>query len=215
MEVIRDYGNMIVDGTLVTVQLTVLAFTGALVFAFIFGLAKISPYRAVRWFAVAYIEFFRGTSVLVQLFWVFFAFPLFGVFLEPFEAGVIVLTLNSGAYSAEIIRGAVQAVPRAQIEAAIALNYSSWNRWWFVVLPQSVPMMLPPLSNEAVNMIKASAVVSLITISDLSFVATIIRKNTGLTFEPYTTSLVIYFSLSLAAIGGFRFLERRFGRYRA
>jgi polar amino acid transport system permease protein len=146
---------------------------------------------------------------------VFYALPLFGVFLEPFHAGVIALTLNSGAYGAEIVRGAVQAVPRAQIESAIALNYSSWNRWWYVVFPQSIPLMLPPMCNEAINVIKASAVVSLITISDLSFVATIIRKNTGLTLEPYTASLLIYFAISLAAIGGFRLLERRFGRYKA
>jgi polar amino acid transport system permease protein len=214
MEVIRDYSNMILDGTWVTVQLTVLAFMGSLVFSFVFGLAKTSPFRLIRWIAVTYIEFFRGTSVLVQLFWVFYAFPLFGVFLEPFEAGVIALSLNGGAYGAEIIRGAVLAVPRAQIDAAVALNYSSWNRWWFVVLPQAVPMMLPPLCNEAINMVKASAVVSLITISDLTFVATIIRKNTGLTLEPYMTSLILYFAISLAVIGGFRFLERRFGRYR-
>src|SRR5262245_41827711 len=118
MELVRP----LLDGAAVTAEITALSIVVALLVAFPVGLARLSTVGPVRWLAGAYVEVFRGTSVLVQMFWFFFALPAFGVRLTPVAAGVLALGLNVGAYGAEIVRGAVKAVPRGQLEAATALN---------------------------------------------------------------------------------------------
>ena len=120
------YLTLILEGAWVTVRLTVMGAAVALVFAFLAGLGRLSHHAAVRWLATAYIEFFRGTSIFVQLFWIYFVLPLTGVTLTPMQAGVRALGLNVGAYGAEVVRGAILSVPRDQYEATTALNLTRW-----------------------------------------------------------------------------------------
>ena len=121
------YFGLIRDGFLVTVELTVLGCILALIVAFVAGLSRMSRHTALRWLATVYIEFFRGTSIFVQLFWAYFVLPLFGLPLSSLQAGVLALGLNVGAYGAEVVRGAIQAVPRAQREASTALNLTRYQ----------------------------------------------------------------------------------------
>jgi polar amino acid transport system permease protein len=205
------------------VTLVSLAF--ALAIAFVLGLARLSGRRLVRVAAGTLIEFFRGTSVIVQLFWVFFALPLlpFGIRLSAWVAGVAVLSLNAGAYAAEVVRGAVQAVPRGQYEAATALNLSAWQRTRRVVVPQALPAMLPPFGTAAVDLTKASALVGFITVEDLTFWAEQTRLVTGEAAIVYGLTLVAYFAFALllsalfnglALLTPLRRAERRAGRTR-
>lgn len=206
------YLLLILDGAWVTVRLTVMGCALALVVAFIAGLGRIAPWAPVRWLATAYIEFFRGTSIFVQLFWIYFVLPLTGVALTPMQAGVLALGLNVGAYGAEVVRGAILAVPRDQYEATVALNLTGWQRLRHVILPQALPLMLPTFGNNAIELLKATAVVSLISLSDMTFQAQIVRSQTGNTILPFVTILVIYFALSLLIAAVMGRIERRVTR---
>ncbi|MGH2780233.1 MAG: ectoine/hydroxyectoine ABC transporter permease subunit EhuC [Thermoleophilaceae bacterium] len=210
MSEIQPFLPFLLKGALVTAQVTLLGLLLALAVAFVAGLGRLSSVRAVRWAAGGFIEVFRGTSVVVQLFWFFFALPIFGLSLTPMLAAVLALGLNGGAYAAEVVRGAVLAVPREQLEAATALNLSRSMRMRRVILPQALPLMLPPFGNVSVDLLKASALVSLVTVSDLTFRAQQVRASTGETALLFGLILAIYFALAGVLALFWHLLERRF-----
>jgi polar amino acid transport system permease protein len=206
------YIPLMLEGALVTIELTVLGSALALVMAFLGGLGRLSPHFALRALATAYIEFFRGTSIFVQLFWAYFVLPLFGLTLTPLQAGVAALGLNVGAYAAEVVRGAVKSVGREQHEACVALNLTRWQCLRYIILPQAFVVMLPTFGNNAIELLKGSAVVSLISLGDLTFQAQVVRSQTGSTMVPFVTSLIIYFAIASVISAGVRGLERRLTR---
>lgn len=206
------YLTLILMGAWVTVKLTLMGSALALVVAFIAGLGRISRHAWVRWLATAYIEFFRGTSIFVQLFWIYFVLPMTGAELTPMQAGVMALGLNVGAYGAEVVRGAILAVPRDQHEACVAVNLTRFQRMRHVILPQALPLMLPTFGNNAIELLKATSVVSLISLSDMTFQAQVVRSQTGSTLMPFVTILLLYFAMSSALSLGMRRLERRVTR---
>jgi polar amino acid transport system permease protein len=196
------------EGALVTVKLTVLSCTLALPLAFAAGLGRISHLLVLRMFASAYVEFFRGTSIFVQLFWIYYVLPLFGLSLEPMVAGVAALSLNLGAYGAEVVRGAVQAIGKDQYDASKALNLTRRQALIHVILPQSFPIMLPVFGNNCIEILKASSVVSLISLGDLTFQAQVVRAQTGNSLMPLLFVLIIYFILSSILSFSTRQIER-------
>lgn len=199
-------------GLAVTLELTAASAAIAVAIALAAGLARLAPTRWVRWPAAAYVEVFRGTSALVQLFWFYFVLPFFGVQLGAFAAGVLVLGLNAGAYGSEVVRGAILAVPRGQREAAAALNMGRVQTLWRVVLPQAWPAMLPPAGNLAIELLKNTALVSLITITELTFSAQLLRAESLRSAEIFSLVLVLYFLAALAITAGMRYLERSAAR---
>ena len=204
----------LLEGALLTVQITVVASLLAVGLALIAGLARLSPWWPVRAMAAIYTEIFRGTSLLVQLFWLFFVLPLppFNVSIGPFTVAVLGLGLNIGAYGAEVVRAAIQAVPRSQYEASIALNMSPVVRMRRIILPQAAVAMLPPWGNLLIELLKGTALVSLITLGDLTFRANQLNATTFRTVEIFTMVLVIYFILAQVIALGIRLLEQRLGR---
>ncbi|ASY65301.1 amino acid ABC transporter, permease protein (plasmid) [Sinorhizobium sojae CCBAU 05684] len=206
------YIGLILEGAWVTVQLTLMGSALALVVAFAAGLGRLSRFMAVRALATTYIEFFRGTSIFVQLFWAYFVLPFVGITLTPLQAGVLALGLNVGAYGAEVVRGAVQAIGREQREACIALNLTRYQAMRHIVLPQALPLMLPTFGNNAIELLKGTAVVSLISLTDMTFQAQVVRAQTGSTLIPFATILVLYFIMAWLISLGMRWLERRVTR---
>lgn len=206
------YLNLILQGALVTIELTLMGSVLALAMAFVAGLGRLSRHFAVRALATAYIEFFRGTSIFVQLFWVYFVLPLAGFELTPLQAGVLGLGLNVGAYGAEVVRGAVQSVGKEQYEACVALNLGRWQGLRHVILPQALLVMLPTFCNNAIELLKATSIVSLISLSDMTFQAQVVRSQTGNTVFPFVTILILYFAMASAISWGVRALERRMAR---
>jgi polar amino acid transport system permease protein len=203
------YITLILEGALVTIELTVLGSILALVMAFAAGLGRLSRFFAIRALATTYIEFFRGTSIFVQLFWVYFVLPFAGVNLSPLQAGVLALGLNVGAYGAEVVRGAIRSVPREQHEACVALNLTRYQRMRHVILPQALPLMLPTFGNNAIELLKGTAVVSLISLTDMTFQAQVVRAQTGSTLIPFAIILVLYFAMAWTISLFVRWLERR------
>jgi len=209
-----DLVPILLRGLDVTVRLTLTSAALAFVIAIVAGLGRLSPFAPIRFLAGAYVEVFRGTSVLVQMFWFFFALPLFGITLTPFVAGVAALALNIGAYGAEIVRGAIRSVPDGQIEASIALNMTPGLRMRRVVLPQAFVLMLPPFGNLLIELLKATALVSLITIPDVTFQGVALQQTTGRTTEIFLWLLVLYFALAYPMTLAVRWVERRASAYR-
>lgn len=199
----------LLQGLWITLMLTIGGALLAAVAAFSAGLARLSRSSWVSVPALVYIDLFRGTSALVQLFWAYFALPLLGIKLQAMTVGIAVLGLNIGAYGAEVVRGAIRAVPKAQHEAARALNLTERQTLWRIVVPQALPAMLPPFGNLLIELLKSTALVSLITLGDLTFQAQLLRTATLRSAEIFTLVLILYFLVALAITQGVRWLERR------
>jgi polar amino acid transport system permease protein len=212
-EVLAFY-PMLIDGTIVTIQLTVLGAIVALVISFIVGLSRISPYKSIRVAAIIYLEFFRGSSALVQMFFIYFVLPMWGIYFDAITAGVIACGFNVGAYGSEAVRGAVLAVDKDQHEASKALNYSNYEKYRYVIIPQAIPIMIPTFGNLLIELMKLTAVCSLITITDLTFVAQIIRVQTALTLEPFLVILVVYFIIASVLVKIVDLIAKKFSKGR-
>ncbi|MBC7203118.1 MAG: ectoine/hydroxyectoine ABC transporter permease subunit EhuC, partial [Pusillimonas sp.] len=195
------------EGAWVTTQLTLYSTILGGVISFALGIGRLASLAWIRLPSIAIIEVFRGTSLLVQLFWLYFALPILGeaigvnLKLEPVVAGALALSLNIGAYGAEVVRGALQAVPQQQLEAATALNFSSRQTLWRVSLPQAIPEMMPSFGNLAVQNLKDTALVSLISLGDLAFRAEQVRNFTQDSTTVYTLLLLMYFGMALVLAG--------------
>ncbi|HEV2070259.1 MAG TPA: ectoine/hydroxyectoine ABC transporter permease subunit EhuC [Acidimicrobiales bacterium] len=206
--------QQLLTGAWTTIQVTAYSAVIGTLLALVGGVSSLSGSRLLRWFTRVYVELFRGVSAIILLFWVYFTLPqLFGIFLTPLQAGMLALGTNMGAYGSEIARGAIQAIPKGQTEAAIAINLSPFRRLRHVVLPQAIVLMLPPFGNLLIEVMKASALVSLIDLSDLTERAQNLRTlRAAASLEIFTAVLVMYFLISLSITLGVRMLERRFGR---
>jgi polar amino acid transport system permease protein len=207
---ILEFKDTLWQGLLVTLQLLALGSALALVIAFAAGLARLSRHAVIRLPAAIFIEVFRGTSMIVQLFWFFFALPVIGIELPAFAVGVVVLALNEGAYAAEIVRGSITSRPPGQTEACIALGIGPMTRMRRILIPQSIPAMLPPFGNVLIDLLKNTALVSTITVLDLTYHGLQVRTITGETTAVFVTLLVAYFTLSLLLSAMMNWLEGRF-----
>lgn len=212
----NQYQNLL-EGTWVTVQVILGSFALGTVMSLIMGVARLSDKRWIRGWALVYIEFARGISAIILLFWMFFALPiLFGLGgMPPMLAGILALGLNMGAYGAEIVRGAIQSVPKGQYEASVALNLSPRDRLRHVILPQAIPIILPPYGNLTIEVLKGTALVALISLTDITRVALVMRQNRVLSDDPvsvpflFINVLIIYLILAQIIAQLFKVAERR------
>ncbi|MGY3078041.1 polar amino acid transport system permease protein [Bradyrhizobium sp. LM6.10] len=193
---LEQYGSRYLSGSLVTASQFVLASLVTVVLAVTFGLLLLSKNHWLRAFAAAYIEFFRGSSLVVQIYWIFFVLPLLGLSLSPFTAGFLAVGLNTGAYGAEVVRGAILAVPKGQWEAAYALSMSPAKLMYRIIFPQAFLIMLPPWGNLLIDVLKGTALVSLIGLAELMFQAKQINNLTFLSAQAFGAALAIYYLLA-------------------
>ncbi len=216
-----SYSAPLLEGAWVTVQLTFYSTILGAIIAFAFGIGKLSRNWFIKALSITFIEVFRGTSLLVQLFWLYFALPVFGQMigldlrLPAVVAGTLALSLNIGAYGAEVVRGAIQAVSPSQYEAAKALDFTPRQILWRIALPQATPEMMPSFGNLAVQNLKDTALVSLISLGDLAFRAEQIRNFTQDSTTVYTILLFMYFGMALVLTAIMKLLERSVGRWRS
>lgn len=202
--------EILLKGVWITVQLTVFSSALAAVVALVIGLARAHRRWIVRFLSGVYFEIFRGTSALILMFWIFFVLPLgFGWQLVPLWAATLALGLTYGAYGSEVVRGAVQAVAPAQREAGIALSFTPAQQLRKVVLPQAWPEMIPPFNNLLIELLKGTALVSVMGVADIAFGASLVRNATGQSAPVYTIILLMYFVLAFVLTRGMRALERQ------
>lgn len=195
-------------GALITLAATAVGF----VFALIVGAILLTLMRTPSWFvrmpATFCMEFVRSTPLLVQVYFLFFVLPNFGISMPAFLTGVIALGLHHGAYVSETYRAALAAVPRGQWDAAISLNYPTAKAYRYLILPQAVPIVIPALGNTLITMIKDTPILSAITVTELMFVANEIGSQRFQYTEPITFAAVIYLVMSLAAAAVVSWLDR-------
>lgn len=202
----------LMNGLWLTILATLVALVAAFVLGIVFGFGRISGVFLFRWLATAYVFVFRGTPILVQAFFVFFAIPqLFpGLTFNPFVAGAITLSLNTGAYMTEIIRGGIQAVDPGQNEASRSLGLGHWKTMQKVVLPQAFRIMIPSFVNQGIITLKDTSLISVIGLAELTFQSRQIIASTYLSAQVLTIVAVIYFVvITLLTLLANR-LERKF-----
>ncbi|UCI33193.1 amino acid ABC transporter permease [Mesorhizobium sp. B4-1-4] len=199
-----------VEAALVTLELTALALVLGLAGAALAAAARMSRSAILRAIGTAYVSLFRGTPCLIQLFVLYFGGPQIGVNLDPFAAGVIGLGLNIGAYMAESIRGAVMAVDRGQTEAARTIGFSRFQTLRKVVLPQAARLMIRPLGVNTVALLKGSALVSTISMVELTYTAQRFIGSTYKPFEIFGVAALLYMVMVYAVARVVDLLDKRF-----
>jgi His/Glu/Gln/Arg/opine family amino acid ABC transporter permease subunit len=187
---VLKYLPMLFEAAGITVELTLLTILFGLLIGLLAALSRLSQYAAVRWIAAGYIWLIRSTPLLVQLFIIYFGLPQFGLELSPFASGVLGLALNVGAYNAETIRAGIQAIPNGQIEASRSLGFGTAKTMRLIILPQAFKLIVPPLGNNLIILIKDTSLVSTITLAEL-FMRT--QQLVGATFRPFE----LYFACAL------------------
>ncbi len=211
---LRIFLPALLKGGVVTLQVSVLAVIVFYASSVLAGIGRSSQVWPVRIFSGIYVELFRGTSLLVQLFWLFYVLPEFGIVLSPMAAGVMAIGLNYGAYGAEVVRGALRAVPRGQVEAGIALNLTKWKRLTRIIFPQAMIIMLPGMGNLTIELVKATSLVSAVTLVDITY-ASVLQNNLHYrTVEIFTITMLLYYIISQLIRFAFAALEARAARYR-
>ncbi|MFG0586178.1 ectoine/hydroxyectoine ABC transporter permease subunit EhuC [Ectopseudomonas khazarica] len=211
-----DLLPLLLQGAWVTVQVTFWGSLLAIASAVLAALGRLSPLGPLRWLAITYIEIFRGTSLLVQLFWLYFVLPMppFNIEMSAFAVAVVGLGLHIGAYGAEVMRGAIRSVAKGQYEACTALNMTPLRRFTRIILPQALLAAIPPGTNLLIELLKNTSLVSLITLSDLAFRARQLDQATFMTLEIFALALLLYFLMAQVINLGMRLLERRLARGR-
>lgn len=206
------YWPALMEGLWLTILATLVALVAAFILGIVFGFGRISKFAPFRWVATAYVFVFRGTPILVQAFFVFFAIPQLipEITFNPFVAGAITLSLNTGAYMTEIIRGGIQAVDPGQNEASRSLGLGHWKTMQKVVLPQAFRIMIPSFVNQGIITLKDTSLISVIGLAELTFVSRQIIASTYLSAQVLTIVAVIYFVvITLLTLLANR-LERKF-----
>ncbi len=219
LEIVWTSLPRLLEGAVLTIEITLLSLAIGFAVAVPVALMRLSPQLPLRAPAYGYILYFRGTPLLVQLFLVYYgsgqfnafleAIGLWGLFREAYFCAVLTLTLNTGAYTAEILRGAIQAVPRGHIEAAQALGMSRVLRFRRIIFPSAFRIALPAYTNEVVFLLQATSLVSIITLLDLTGVARIVVARSFEPYKLYITAGLIYLAISYFFILLGQRLERR------
>ncbi len=209
-----DLVPQLLKGAVVTLEITVLTAALAFALSFVVAFARLAPFGVVRFTAGAYVEILRGTSAVVQLFYLFFILPAFGISLGATTTAIAGLALNMSAYGSELVRSALISVDKTQHEAANALGLSKIQAYRLVIVPQAFVIMLPSFGNLLIELIKATSLVSLITLTDLTFAGRQMVVTTGSTFEVWGLVLLMYFVIAYPLTWLVRIAERRAAKFR-
>ena len=208
--VISEYIRVLLRGLATTLEFTVICILLGVALAFFICLLRISRFRVLRIISTAYVEFFRCTPVLIQLFWIFFCLPIIiGVEINNFASAVIALTLFMGAIGSETFRSAIQGISRDQLDTGVALGLSTTQRIRYILFPQAIRISIPTLLSNCVSLFKESALVSTVGMSDLMYVGQNVSNTTARPVEILTTVALLYFIVAFPLTRLVSLVERR------
>ncbi|MGH7227395.1 MAG: amino acid ABC transporter permease [Gemmataceae bacterium] len=209
--VLLPYLPMFARGLLVTFEVSIASELVAILIGLIAGMARVSRVRPARFVAVAYIDFFRGVPLLVTLVWIYYGVSLlFHINISAFAAGVSGLGVTYGAFLAEVFRAGIEAIPKGQTEASYSLGLSRAKTMRYIVLPQALRIVFPPLANSFIGMLKDSSLVAILSVTDLMRVGMIVAADTFRAFEAYTFVAVVYYAVTLVTARIVSRMERSF-----
>lgn len=211
-DIIVNYAPMFIKGALLTLELTSVAVSVGTVLGLFLSLCNLSSIKSVNWFGKVYVDLFRGTPLLVQIFIFHYAvLPSIGDF-PTIVSGFVALSLNSGAYIAEIFRAGIQSIDRGQMEASRSLGMTYGQAMRYIIIPQAFKRVVPPLGNEFIAMLKDSSLVSAISLQELAFTGTIVMGDTARVWEALIPVAVLYLVMTLLLSRLVAFMERRLGK---
>ncbi|KYN78335.1 amino acid ABC transporter permease [Clostridium sporogenes] len=200
----------LLKATLVTIKITLLSFIVAIILAFIVGVLRTYKFSKILDFILdAYVEIFRGSPLLIQLFFIYYGLPSVGITMDAEVAAVIGLALNGAAYMSEIIRAAILSIDRGQEEAGFSLGYTRFQNLCYIILPQAAQISVPPLVNGFSSLLKDTSLVSVISITELTRGGNLIYSRTARPFEVYLTLGLFYFVLTYIVSLCSKFIEKR------
>ena len=202
----------LIEGLKITIIASIFGAMVAAVIGLLFAILRRSPVAAISKTTGFVVEFIRGTPLLVQLYFIFYVLPDFGIRLPALVAGVIGLGLHYGTYAAEVYRSGIENVPRGQWEAAKAANLTMRQTWIHVILPQAIPPMIPALANYLIAMFKETPLLSAITVLELMNQAKSVANSSYRYIEPMTLVGIFFLIMSLISVVFLRWLEERFAR---
>jgi polar amino acid transport system permease protein len=210
---LKPFYDGVLQGAAVTLYTSVIAFGIGLGLALVLLVLRTGGGTAARWLVAIYVSAIRGTPLLIQLLIAYYVIPsLLDVTISPTTAGILALSLNTAAYGSEIMRAALSTIPRGQAAAAKALGMRSWHVWAQVLLPQMLHRAIPPLTNEFTVLLKASSLLSIIAVNDLTTVARNATLQSDLPLQVFAATAAVYFAMLLCASSLSRGIERRFAR---
>ena len=208
LEILIKYSSYFITGLKSTLGLSIISVLIGIVIGSLLALMKLSKHKPLKWIAAVYIEVVRGTPMITQLFIVYFgSYVLFGLDMNPFIAGIIAVSLNSGAYVAEIIRSGIQSIDKGQMEAGRSLGMTQSMTMKEIIMPQAVKNILPALCNEFITVIKETSIVSVIGVTDLMYNVNIVRGISFRPLEPLLIAAVIYIILTFGLSKAVNILE--------
>ena len=208
---IWDNLPLLLQGALVTIEITALSVGCGFLLGLFVSLLNLSHLRIIRWIARCYVDIIRGTPLLVQIFLIYFALPMIiGHRIDPFVAAVTACSINSGAYVSEIFRAGIQSIDKGQMEAGRSLGLSWGQTMRYIILPQAFKAIIPPLGNEFIAMLKDSSLVSVIGFEELTRRGQLIIAKTYASFEIWGTVAVIYLVMTLSISQLVSYLERKY-----
>jgi len=203
---------LILQGAEVTLTIFAVTLILSLPLGGLAALGRISTFAPLRYLMEFYVWVMRGTPLMLQLLFVYFALPLVGIRLPDFAAALLAFTLNYAAYFAEIFRAGIQAIPKGQYEAAVALGLKHWQMMRYVIFPQVLRVVLPPISNETINLVKDTSLIYILAMNDLLRVArTIVQREFDMT--PFLIAGIFYLAMTAVLTWGFKKLEQKYGSY--
>ncbi|MDQ1910372.1 amino acid ABC transporter permease [Paenibacillus sp. GD4] len=192
-----------------TVQTSLIALAASFVLGTVIAVLRIAPLKPLQWLSTAYVEFIRNIPLLLIVMLFFLGSPALGIPLDGFAAGTIGLTVYTSAFIAEAVRAGIQSVPRGQTEAARASGLTYIQTMRYVVLPQAIKIVIPPIGNQFLNLVKNSSVLGVVAGLDLMYYADIISSKSFVTFEVYIFVAMFYLVLTIPLSIGVRYLEKR------
>ena len=210
-ELMANSFPLLLAGAAITVEITAMSVTFGLLIGCMIGIARLCSTKPLRYFANVYVDFIRGTPLLVQIFLVYFALPnIIGSRVDPFVAAISACSINSGAYVAEIFRAGIQSIDKGQMEAGRSLGMTWAQTMRYIIMPQAFKRIIPPLGNEFIAMLKDSSLVSVIGFEELTRRGQLIIARTYASFEIWMAVAIIYLIMTFAVARFTGYLERRF-----
>lgn len=212
--ILFDHWDMYMQGFANTLKASILALIGSLAIGIIIAIFRIAPIRPLNWLGAAYVEFIRNIPLVLIVFVFFVGLPAVGIRFDSFTAGTLGLTVYTAAFIAEVIRSGILAVPKGQMEAARSSGLTYLQTMRYIILPQAIKMVIPPLGNQFINLVKNSSVLGVIAGLDLMYFGDLISSETFVTFDVYIFVALFYLVLTIPLSLGVGYLERRLAKSR-
>ncbi|WP_016938828.1 amino acid ABC transporter permease [Bacillus siamensis] len=210
--ILTENFDMYLDGFLHTLLASFIALAGSFALGVLIAVMRITTFKPLQWIGTAYVEFIRNIPLLLITFVFYFGLPNAGLRLDGFQAGTIALTIYTSAFIAEAIRAGIQTVSKGQMEAARSSGFTYSQAMRYVILPQAVKIVIPPLGNQFLNLVKNSSILGVVAGLDLMYQADLVSSSTLVVFDVYIFVALFYLILTIPLSIGVHYLERRFGK---